>query len=237
MAGLARPRPAASRHSARHRVDRRPCSPAVRDVEAGCGRGWDAAALTFLLTTWPIITQASSSRAEHPPARTQHAAPRRCCWRGPAQPACWGGLRAYPGRAGERPAAGAADRHCDADRHAVVDCGQHGLHPALCRPAPRVASPGYCLRRPARAGTAQLPRLCLRRLHHRHDLPGVRHHAVAGSVNLISALVRYPTRRRPPRAASGDSAIAGCGRRGAVTGCSHSPPGRLGRSWYGGPWR
>jgi uncharacterized membrane protein len=27
--------------------------------------GWDAAALTFLLTTWPIITQADGSRTEH----------------------------------------------------------------------------------------------------------------------------------------------------------------------------
>jgi uncharacterized membrane protein len=27
--------------------------------------GWDAAALTFLLTTWPIITRAGSSRTEH----------------------------------------------------------------------------------------------------------------------------------------------------------------------------
>src|SRR6266567_2811354 len=65
---LARPRPAASRHSARHRIDRRPCSPAVRDVEAGCGRGWDAAALTFLLTTWPIITKpAAHALSNHLP--------------------------------------------------------------------------------------------------------------------------------------------------------------------------
>jgi hypothetical protein len=58
--------------------------------------GWDAAALTFLLTTWPIIVRADSSRAPQFAARETKpkAVPGRC-WLGPASPASSG---TRPGR-------------------------------------------------------------------------------------------------------------------------------------------
>jgi hypothetical protein len=37
--------------------------------------GWDAAALTFLLTIWPIIARADSSRAPMPPTGSSSATP------------------------------------------------------------------------------------------------------------------------------------------------------------------
>jgi hypothetical protein len=41
--------------------------------------GWDAAALTFLATTWPIIIRADSALTRSsPPARTRPAAPPPC---------------------------------------------------------------------------------------------------------------------------------------------------------------
>jgi hypothetical protein len=53
--------------------------------------GWDAAAITFLLTIWPIIFRADSSRAPQFAAREDQpkAAPGRC-WLGPASPASSG---------------------------------------------------------------------------------------------------------------------------------------------------
>jgi hypothetical protein len=63
--------------------------------------GWNATALTFLLTTWQIIIRADSSRA--PPAKTRQKAPRGCCWSGPAWLAFWG--RAMPFTSRDRRAA------------------------------------------------------------------------------------------------------------------------------------
>ena len=36
--------------------------PAIRDAGAGTGQGWNVSVLTFLLTSWPIIIRADSSR-------------------------------------------------------------------------------------------------------------------------------------------------------------------------------
>ncbi len=53
--------------------------------------GWDAAALTFLLATWPVIIRAGGPRAAQLAARR---ARRGRCWSRRASPACWGwGMR------------------------------------------------------------------------------------------------------------------------------------------------
>ena len=53
--------------------------------------GWNAAALTFLLTTWSIIIRADSSRAPQLAAREdQTESSARVLLAGPAWPASWG---------------------------------------------------------------------------------------------------------------------------------------------------
>src|SRR5207247_1484845 len=93
---------------------------------------------------------------------------------------------------------GAADWRRRAHRHAVVDRDEHGLHPALRRPALPVHAGGHRVRRPGGARAARLPRLCLRRVHHRHDLPGVGHHAARSPDPALRARPRdlvLPVRR------------------------------------------
>jgi hypothetical protein len=132
-------------------------------------------------SSWPPGRFLSEPTAHVPrssrPEKTRRRARRGYCWSGPAWPASRGRLRAAPGGAGGRRAAAAAGRRRRADRRALVDGGQHALHAALRRPALPVQARGHCVRLRRRAGRARLPRLCLRRLHHRHVLPGARHDA------------------------------------------------------------
>jgi hypothetical protein len=52
--------------------------------------GWDAAALTFLVSIWPIILRADGTHAAQlAMARTRPAASQPRCWLGRAWPACW----------------------------------------------------------------------------------------------------------------------------------------------------
>ena len=109
--------------------------------------GWDAAALTFLVSIWPVIIRADGAHAQPPPARTRPALGGRAAGRGErGQPP---GRRPHPRpcRAPGRPASGAAHQRGRADRGAV-DGGQHRLHPALRRPAPPFPGRGHRLRRP-----------------------------------------------------------------------------------------
>ena len=133
--------------------------------------GWNAAALTFLLTTWSIIIRADSSRAPQLAAREdQTEGSARVLLVGASVASLLGaGYALHLAGAEERRTADAADRRRRADRGAVVDRDQHRLHPALRRPALPVRARRHRVRRRRRPATSRLPRLRLRRLHHRHD--------------------------------------------------------------------
>jgi hypothetical protein len=177
--------------------------------------GWDAAALTFLLATWPIIIRADGSRAAQLAAREDDTEARRGrCWSGRASPACWGWVCADPGGAQQRRGTGAADWRRRADCHAVVDRDEHGLHLRYADLNFRSKLGGIAVRRPARAGEARIPAtlptsaFTIGMTYQVSDTtlrdPRIRRsvlaHAilsylfgvviVAGSVNLISGLVR-----------------------------------------------
>ena len=113
--------------------------PVVRAVGAGAVAGWDVAALAFLQASGQSSSE-PTVRTPHssPDARTKPVAPRPCCWSQRVWPASWCRLRHHSRSEAEWPTSGFAHRRSGANRRAVVDCGQHGLHPAVRRPAFRI---------------------------------------------------------------------------------------------------
>ena len=100
--------------------------------ELGVIGGWDAAAVAFLATVWPIIFRADSVQARVGRARGREARCRhRLAHRGERCQPDGCRFRSRPCGTPEWPTPAAPDRCRDVDRDAVVDGGQHRLHLAL----------------------------------------------------------------------------------------------------------
>ena len=158
---------------------------------AGVG-GCDSAALTVLLTIWPIIIRADSSLAPQLAGREDETG-------GSARALLAGTSVASLLGAGY--ALHLAGRDSGAPRVLLISFAvltvvlsgrhRHYLHPALCRPELRVKAGRHRVRHRRRPAASQLPRLRLRRVHHRHVLPGVRHDAARPSCPAHRARSRH----------------------------------------------
>jgi hypothetical protein len=128
--------------------------------------GWDAAALGYLMTIWPIIIRADSAHAEQIATREDRT--RGCAavlLVGASVVSLLGvGRRPRLCGAGERPPPGLTHQLSADHRHVVMDGRQHWLRAALRRPALPLDSRGSRLQRHRWAGAARLPWLRLRRL-------------------------------------------------------------------------
>ena len=115
--------------------------------------GWDVAAVAFLTSVWPIILRADSSHAAELAMREDETRGSATALLVAASVASLLGVgfAITLARAASGPLQGATHRRRCANRRAVVDCGQHGLHPAVRRPALRIAGYGYRLRRRRRS--------------------------------------------------------------------------------------
>ena len=137
--------------------------------------GWDAAAFTFLIVTWPVIIRADGARAAQLAGREDET-------RGSARALLVGSSIAS--LLGVGYALHLAGHQTGLQRVPLISVA--GLTVVLSwtvvntiytlRYADqhfRSAGGGHRIRRRGRGAAPRLPRLRLRRVHHRHDLPGV----------------------------------------------------------------
>ena len=155
--------------------------------------GWDAAALTFLVTIWPIIVRADSAHAAQLAKRedeTRGSATVLLLGASVASLLGVGFALVLAGRQ-QRSTSGAAYRRRRAHRHACRGRWSIRSSPCATRTRPLDRGRGHRLRRRRRTGGTHVPRLCLRRIHDRHVLPGVRHHGARSPDPAHSALPRF----------------------------------------------
>jgi hypothetical protein len=135
-------------------------------------------AFVFLLTTWPVINRADGTLAERLATREDPTRVSSTALLIGASLASLIGVGFALRLAGHE--SGASQTVLVGLAVVTVALssasGQHGLHPAL-RPSALLVDPrGHRLRQLGQPGTAQLPRLSVRGLHHRDVLPSLRHH-------------------------------------------------------------